>query len=144
MSFCVANDIIPDEQFAFLPKRSADWQLLLLLSDWHDALNSGKSVHALFLDVAKAFDRVSHKLLLLKLEAIGVGGVALEWFSSYLSTRQICTCVDGARSGLLPISSGVLQGSVLGPILYVIYFRDLPVAVSSSCTMFADDSLIYD
>ena len=92
MSFCFASDILPDEQFGFMPKRSADWQLPLLLSDWHDALNSGKSVHTLVLDVAKAFDRVDHKLLLLKLEAIGVGGVALEWFSSYLSTRQICTC----------------------------------------------------
>ena len=144
LSYCLANDIIPDEQFGFLPKRSADWQLLLLLSDWYDALYSRHSVHALFLDVAKAFDRVDHKLLLLKLEAIGVRGATLDWFSSYLSGRQICTCVDGVTSEFSSISSGVPQGSILGPLLFVIYFRDLPAAVKSSCAMFADDSLVYD
>ena len=144
LAHCFKVDCIPDEQFGFLPKRSAVWQLLAFLSDWECALDNGYCVHACFLDMAKAFDRVDHATLLRKLASVGVRGQALMWFTSYLTGRRICTTVDGVRSSLRPISSGVPQGSVLGPLLFLLFYRDLPSVASSSCAMFADDTLMYD
>ena len=97
-----------------------------------------------FLDVAKAFDRVDHGLLLHKLQMIGIDDAALQWFQSYLYGCSICTVVDGEKSCLLPISSGVPQGSVLGPLLFILYFGDLPGYVSSTSCLYADDTLVYD
>ena len=91
MNYCFVDDLIPDEQFGFLPKRSTDWQLLHLLTDWHAALNAGQDIHALFVNISKAFDRVDHGLLQVKLEALGERGVELNWFTSYLENWHICT-----------------------------------------------------
>ena len=143
LAHCFSTDCIPDEQFGFLPKRSTVWQLLTILEEWEQTLDEGGHVHACFLDVAKAFDRVDHGLLLQKLSSIGLTGITLTWFQSYLSERSICTTVDSVRSSLRRITSGVPQGSVLGPLLFVIFFRDLPAAVRSSCALFADDTLLY-
>ena len=144
LTHCLTNNIIPDEQFGFLPKRSTSWQLLSIVDDWERALDERKTIHACFLDVAKAFDRVDHGLLLHKLASIGVTGNESLWFESYLLNRSICTAVDGVRSSFKPISSGVPQGSVLGPFLFIIYFRDLPSALSIKSVLFADDTMMYD
>ena len=144
LEFCLDNGLIPDEQFGFLSKRSTVWQLLSVMDDWLQALDTGHCVHAGFLDVAKAFDRVDHGLLLLKLSTLGIRGVALSWFESYLRGRLIRTRVDGVLSDVRLISSGVPQGSVLGPLLFVLYFSDLPLAVRASCSLYADDTLVFD
>ena len=104
--FCFENDILPKEQFGFLQGRSAEWQLLAILEDWHSALDRHCNVHATFLDAAKAFDRVDHSVLLDMLHGIGVHGIALEWFHSYLSGRHIRTRVAGSLSPALPVTSG--------------------------------------
>lgn len=145
LSFCLKEKLIPDCQFGFLPGRSTIWQLLSILDDWHTALDSGHSIHALFLDVAKAFDRVNHSLLVEKCRSIGVSDSSLAWIESYLHDRSITTAVDGELSSTRPTSSGVPQGSVLGPLFFVIYFSSLPTAVNTSTTaMFADDTLLYN
>ena len=90
----------------------------------------------MFLDVAEAFDRVGHGLLLSRLNSAGLSQSALEWVSSYLDGRCIRTPVDNRISGVRLISSGVPQGSVLGPLLFLSYFRDIPSAVSSSSAIF--------
>ena len=144
LSYCLENDLLPDEQYGFLRKRSTTWQLLAVLDQWERALEEGHCIHASFLDVAKAFDRVNHDLLLSRLSSLGVQGSELAWFGSYLQDRHISTTVDGALSSLLPITSGVPQGSVLGPLLFILYFRDLPTAVSNDCALFADDTLIFN
>lgn len=141
---CLHHDILPDEQFGFLPNRSTVWQLLSITEEWEDLLDKGSCVHAVFLDMAKAFDRVDHQLLLKKLRSIGVLGRELEWFANYLFNRLLCTRVDNVCSSLRRVSSGVPQGSVLGPLLFIIFYRDLPSVVSSRSAMFADDTLVYD
>lgn len=145
LSFCLAEQVIPDEQFGFLKGRSAEWQLLAsaVLEEWHAALEKRQQVHAVFLDAAKAFDRVDHSILLTTLQEIGIRGKPLTWFHSYLSGRLIQTKVSGALSSKLPISSGVPQGSVLGPLLFLIYFKDIPSSTDASSALFADDTLLY-
>lgn len=142
-AFCLHNDVLPDEQFGFLKGRSSEWQLLSVLEDWHTALDRHCCVHAAFIDAAKAFDRVDHSILLKRLAEIGVRGSALRWFHSYLSGRRIATKVQGAVSASLGVTSGVPQGSGLGPLLFLIYFRDIPSVVSAATALFADDTLIY-
>lgn len=142
-AFCFEHDILPAEQFGFLKGRSSEWQLLTVLEEWHNALDKHSCVHAAFLDAAKAFDRVDHPVLLERLAEIGVQGTALKWFHSYLSGRHIRTRVNGVESFPLPISSGVPQGSCLGPLLFLIYFKDIPSVVSAASALFADDTLIY-
>ena len=144
MPFFLDNNAIPDEQFGFLPGRSTLWQLLQVLEGWQHALDVGGTIHALFLDVAKAFDRVDHGLLLSKLRSAGLGSTALKWIASYLDGRRICTSVDNVTSDFKPISSGVPQGSIMGPLLFLIYFRDIPSVVASTTAKFADDTLLYD
>ena len=140
---CLTNGILPDEQFGFLKGRSAEWQLLYLLQRWHEALDKKRCVHAVFLDAAKAFDRVDHSMLLSKLCGIGLDGPALYWLRSYLSDRRIMSRVDDAVSDPLHITSGVPQGSVLGPLLFIIYFKDIPSVTQACSALFADDTLLF-
>ena len=135
---------IPDEQFGFLPQRTTVWQLLSVMDDSNRALDSGYAVHACFIDMAKAFDRVDRALLSHVLSTLGVSGIELRWFESYLHERSVCAVVKHQESPFARISPGVPQGSVLGPLLLIVYYRRLPSVVSSSCAMFADDTLIYD
>ena len=144
LEHCMEIKAIPDCQFGFLPKRSTVWQLLEVVNDWEEAIDKGHTIHTCFVDVAKAFDRVDHRLLLQKLPGIGILGTELSWFSDYLTDRNICTSVEHVRSSIKTVTSGVPQGSVLGPLLFLIYYRDLPSVVQSTCKMFADDTLVYD
>ena len=96
------------------------------------------------LDLAKAFDTVSHNILLKKLELYGLKGVTLDWFSSYLSDRQQQCVVEGCVSKPQLISCGVPQGSILGPLLFLIYINDLPgCLLHTKAHMYADDTTIY-
>ena len=114
------------------------------MDDWDRALDSGSAVHAYFIDMAKAFDRVDHALLSHVLSTLCVSGIELRWFESYLHERSVFTVVEQHESPFARISSGVPQGSVLGPLLFIVYYRRLPSVVSSSCAMFADDTLMSD
>ena len=99
------------------------------------ALDERKQVDAIFLDYSKAFDSVSFNCLLKELFDVGVRGKVLSWFRSYLTCRHHRTVIDGCESSLLPISSGVPQGSILGPLLFIIYINTAPKATHSSTTV---------
>ena len=121
LKFFVDNSLLPDEQYGFLRGRSTEWQLVSLLEDWHAALDRRQHVHAAYLDAAKAFDSVDHTILLTVLRDSGICGTALGWLQSYLSERHICTRVKGCLSPESSITSGVPQGSVLGPLLFLFF-----------------------
>jgi hypothetical protein len=106
-------------------------------------LGVGQEVRAVALDISKAFDKVWHDGLLSKLKGMGVSGVLLSWFASYLSDRKQRVCVNGSYSAFLPIEAGVPQGSVLGPILFLVFINDLFDKVKNNLDVFADDSTLW-
>ena len=140
---CLDNRIIPDEQFGFLRGRSAELQLLSNLEVWHESLDKRNHVHCVLLDAAKAFDRVDHTALLSMLQSIGLDHVSLRWFFSYLSGRHIRTKVSNHLSSPSTITSGVPQGSVLGHLLFLIYYKNIPSVASALTALFADDMLLF-
>ena len=98
LSFCMEKNVIPDCQFGYLPGRSTVWQLLPVIEEWQQALDDGHVVHALFLDISKAFNRVDHRLFLIKLGAVGSSQSAVNWVASYLHGLSIRATVDGSAS----------------------------------------------
>ena len=131
-------------QFGFRERHSAIHALLSLTESTRLSTDNGKFGCGIFLDLQKAFGTVNHKILLGKLEHYGVRGNVLEWFNSYLTERHKYVVVNGHISDSLPVTCGVPQWSVLGPLFFLIYMNDLPyVSKALQFYLFADDTSIY-
>ena len=130
-----------DTQHGFVPGRSCTTQLLVRLELWTDWLDKGDVI---YLDFKKAFDSVPHIRLLQKLKAYGVEGDLLNWIQHFLMGRKQRVSVNGILSDWVIVLSGIPQGSVLGPILFVIFINDLPDMVKSTAKIFADDTKIFN
>ena len=137
------HNLFCDQQHGFVPGRSYMTQLLVTLELWSELLDSGAPIEVIYLDFRKAFDTVPHQRLLTKLKAYGVSGLTHDWIRDFLSGRKQRVVVNGKLSAWADILSGIPQGSVLGPILFVIYINDLPDVVRSTTKIFADDTKLF-
>ena len=138
------NQLLTDSQYGFRKNNSTTYLMLDLFDEIFNSKSKNCKPAIIFLDVRKAFDTVNHNILLKKLEHYGIEGVVLQWFKSYLSGRYQCTKVNGKVSKFMELSSGVPQGSILGPILFSIYINDITNACNlSKPYLFADDGALF-
>ena len=137
------HNILYHLQHGFRHGRSCETQILELTTTLQANLNDRSQTDLIIMDFSKAFDKVSHPKLLAKLDHYGIRNDALKWISCFLNNRQQSVVVDGAQSHYLPVLSGVPQGSVIGPTLFLIYINDLPDYVNSAVHLFADDTIMY-
>ena len=136
-------NLLYDLQHGFHSKRSCETQLVTLIEDLMRNCTAGSQNDLVLLDFSKAFDKLSHHKLLLKLHRYGIRGPTLKWIQAFLSDRTQTVILENEKSNTVPVTPGVPQGSVLGPILFLIYINDLPDSIKSKVRLFADDTAIY-
>ena len=141
------SPILSDNQSGFRRKDGTAHQLTRLVHEWSQALDKDQYVGNVFFDLKKAFDKVWHKGLLIKLEFAGINHRALSWFRNYLSDRYQCVKINNSTSTPVRIHAGVPQGAILSPLLFIIYMNviaSLSVQDQASFTnLFADDTSLY-
>ena len=147
MSFLTRNELITPQQHGFMRGRSCQTNILLCLEQWTKTLDDGMSVDVAYFDYAKAFDKVSHRLLKSKLRSYGIGGKLLKWIEDWLGDRKQRVVVGDAKSPWLEVVSGTTQGTVLGFLLFLIFINDLPSSCGeedeSQIMLLADDTKAY-
>ncbi len=143
-SFIEKHDILYDRQYGFRPEHSTIDAITDFMADVLPSLDRKQHCLSVYLDLSKAFDTINHKLLLMKLNYYGIRGRALEWFRSYLKQRRQYVSYNGENSSTQVVEYGVPQGSVLGPLLFIIYSNDLSSSLSHCKTiLFADDTTVF-
>ena len=121
----------------------SETQLIPLIGELARGLSSGHQTDLILLDLGKAFDKVSHTKLLFRLHQHGITRNNLCWIKAFLLRRSQCVALEGEKSSEILVTSGVPQGSVLGPILFLLYINDLPKNINSQIRLFADDTAVY-
>ena len=142
-NYITVNDILTPLQSGFRHGDSTTNQLLHTYHTICEAVDKGKEVRAVFCDISKAFDRVWHKGLLFKLRTIGCSDSIVNWFLSYLSNRRQRVVINGQASDWASVLAGVPQGSILGPLLFLIFINDIVKHTGCSIRLFADDTNLY-
>ena len=141
--FSFIANLLFDKQFGFRQRRSTATTLCQSTDDLLNSMDEGKFTGVIYLDLKKAFDTVDHKILILKLKAAGVSGIALSWFQSYLASRCQRTSVGRSFSSSGRVTVGVPHGSILGPLLFFMYISDVHKSLTFvSIALFADDAAL--
>ena len=144
-NYLITNKLITKNQSGFCPGDSTTNQLLYLINEIHEAFNDPKclEIRSVFLDIAKAFDKVWHEGLIFKLQRNGVSGKLLKLLKNYLCDRKQRVVLNGFFSEYSTVESGVPQGSVLGPLLFLVFINDLESDIKSNIKFFADDTMLF-
>lgn len=143
MTHLESHNLLYEWQHGFRSRRSCETQLVTFLHHLAQNMDRGRQTDAVIMDFSKAFDKVPHRRLMKKLCHYGIRGNAHRWITSFLHGRSQRVVVDGNASQPAPVLSGVPQGTVLGPILFLIYINDLPSNLQSDCRLFADDCILF-
>ena len=138
-----SNHLISKKRHGFVPLNNCMTNLLLCIEDWTNYIEDGHPIGIIYTDFAKAFDRVPLQRLLQKIKKLGIVGMTRNRIKTFINERIQQFRVDREFSSWTPSKSGILQGSVLGAILFVIYINDMPDIVDSMCQIFADDANLY-
>ena len=138
-----SNNILTDAQHGFRQGLSTSTQLSSIVHDWSSVLQKRSQFDVVFLDFQKAFDRVPHHRLCMKLQYYGISGDSLNWIMSFLTERKQAVVIDGTQSSWRAVTSGVPQGSVIGPTLFLLFINDIQDNIQSSIRLFADDCVVY-
>ena len=137
------NNLLSANQFGFLNARNVEDQLLVTYADIADSVDKGLLVDIIFLDFSKAFDVVSHFIILEKLQKLGIRGNLFIWIHEFLIGVMMCVKVTGNKGSVRDVSSGVAKGSVLGPVLFLFYGNHIASSVGCCRKAFADDFKLY-
>ena len=144
ISFLNKHIILFENQFGFRLKHSTNMSVIKLVDKIVNAANNNEMTTGIFLDLSKAFDTIKHDILVDKMAHYGFRGIALDWFKSYLTNRKQFVEYNNRKSTIRLINSGMPQGSILGPIGFIIYVNDIPNSVPNlSLILFADDSSAF-
>ena len=143
LRYLQSHSLIFQHQSGLLPNHSTVTQLCFLVQKWQMVIDKGEHVQAAFLDLSKAYDRVGIPGLIGKLSALGFLRSSLSWLRSFLTNCKQCVCVNGFKSSWQSPKSGIPQGTVLGPVLFLTFINDLPQSLTCECSIFADDSTAY-
>ena len=142
-NYIVTNKFISDKQSGYRRNDSTVKQLLSITYEIYKAFDKAQDMIAVFLDISRAFDRVWHEGLIFKLKEIGIEGEYIKIVKDFLADRKQRVVIDGKKSDWTSIESGVPQGSILGPLLFLVYINDLIDSVESDIRIFADDTFIF-
>ena len=143
MSHLDAHSVLVDYQHGFRKNRSCEIQLINAIEDLARSLNNRNQTDMLIQDFSKAFDTVAHNRLLLKLNHYSIRGANLAWMQSWLTSRTQQVLLEGKHSRKIVVRSGVPQGTVLGPLCFLLYINDIGNGICSTLRLFADDTLLY-
>ena len=137
------NNLFSNKQYGFISGQSTLLQLLAVLNKWTEAIDMGHTIDCIYMDYTKAFNTVPHRRLIYELSKYGINNKTVSWIKNFLSNRIQQVVVQGEESTWKVVTSGIPQGSVLGPLLFVVFINDLPDCVTSDAFLFAVDTKIF-